>query len=226
MSLNRHSLATVAFFAALFATGAHAQDTGDAAQEDADATTNAEGTAESAGSEAGEATAAEDGAAEPLAGDPGQQENIEIDIEVVGDWEVRCAKGTEECFMFQAVFDPQNNPVAEVNMVKLSDEEDAAAGVTVLTPLGTLLPAGLVVQIDEGEARQYPYSWCTAVGCLARYGLTDQSVNAMKRGRVANIRLTSFVAPEQPITLGMSLTGFTDAYNSLKPVGPAPAPAQ
>ena len=48
------------------------------------------------------------------------------------------------------------------------------AGVTVVTPLGTLLTAGVVVQVDTGEQRQYPFAWCSQVGCFARFGLASR----------------------------------------------------
>jgi invasion protein IalB len=85
----------------------------------------------------------------------------------------------------------------------------------VVTPLGTLLPAGLVMQIDNGERRQYPFSWCSQVGCFARFGLNDASINSMKRGKAGKVALVSVGAPEAPVTLDISLSGFTAAYDSL-----------
>ncbi len=166
--------------------------------------------------------------AETAAGDPAEPEVLEIVKEVFGDWEVRCSPNGADCFMYQLALDQQNNPVAEVSMIKLPDGNEAAAGVTMVTPLGTLLPAGVVLQIDEGEMRQYPFNWCSQVGCFARFGLTDQSVNAMKRGRAAKVTLVSFVAPDRPVTLELSLTGFTDGFNSLEPttLGGGPEPQQ
>ena len=120
----------------------------------------------------------------------------------------------------------EENPVAEVSILKLPEEAEADAGVTVVTPLGTLLPQGVVVQIDTGEQRQYPFAWCSQVGCFARFGLARPSIDAMKRGKAGKLTLHAVAAPEQPVTLALSLTGFTAAYDSLAvPTVPAAAAA-
>jgi invasion protein IalB len=193
----------------------------DAPAAEAPAETPAEGTP----------AAAPEGAAAAPTGQPAQPEVMEIVRDTFGQWQVRCAPDGGDCFMYQLALDAGDNPVAEVSILKLPEEADAVAGVTVVTPLGTLLTNGVVMQIDSGEARQYPFAWCSQVGCFARFGLDQVAVDVMKRGRGGKITLLSVGAPESPVTLDLSLTGFTDAYNSLEvPVPPAagstaPAPA-
>jgi invasion protein IalB len=159
------------------------------------------------------------------AAQPQQPEVMEVVKDTFGDWQVRCAPDGEECFMYQLALDAQKNPVAEVSILKLPASEEADAGVTVVTPLGTLLTNGVILQIDGGETRQYPFGWCSRVGCFARFGLAPASVDGMKRGKAGKITLLSVNAPQTPVTLDLSLTGFTDAYNSLA-LPPDPAPAQ
>ena len=82
-----------------------------------------------------------------------------------------------------------------------------------------------MLQIDGGERRQYPFAWCSQVGCFARFGLDAPSLAGMKRGKAGKITLVSVGQPEAPVTLDLSLTGFTAAYDSLEvPAAPA-APA-
>ena len=51
----------------------------------------------------------------------------------------------------------------------------------------------------------------------------------MKRGKAGKLTLHAVAAPEQPVTLALSLTGFTAAYDSLEiptvPAAAAPAAA-
>ena len=79
------------------------------------------------------------GGGDPGAGDPAQPEVMEIVRDTFGDWQVRCAPDGNECFMYQLAVDAEKNPVAEVSILKLPDAAEADAGVTVVTPLGTLL---------------------------------------------------------------------------------------
>lgn len=205
---------------ALAGTAALAQETGtsgDAAAEPAQAP---ETEAPAAEAPAAEAPAAEAAPAAPAGGEPAAAPTEEI-LEVVkathGDWEVRCAPEGADCFMYQLAMDSENNPVAEFSLVRLAEGAGAAAGATVVSPLGTLLPAGVELQIDDGEARRYPFTWCSQVGCFARFGVDDAAITAMKAGTVAKAVLVSVAAPDRPLLLEVSLTGFTAAYDSLEP---------
>ena len=104
-------------------------------------TAPAEGTAPAAGTVPASEPAA-NGAAAPGAngaGNPAKPEVMEIVRDTFGDWQVRCAPDGKECFMYQLALDQEKNPVAEVSILKLPEQAEAAAGVTVVTPLGTLL---------------------------------------------------------------------------------------
>jgi invasion protein IalB len=219
---------------------------GPLAAQEAPAAPAAEPTAPAAGAPAAPAPA--EGEPAPAAGaptsapeatpaTPEQPKVMEIVKDTFGDWQVRCAPEGDECFMYQLALDAQKNPVAEVSLLKLPEAAEADAGVTVVTPLGTLLTNGLVLQIDGGETRQYPFAWCSQVGCFSRFGLAKPALDAMKRGKAGKISLVSVGAPQTPVVLALSLTGFTDAWNSLAlppnppgapaaPAAAAPAPAQ
>jgi invasion protein IalB len=141
---------------------------------------------------------------------------IEIVRDTFQDWEVRCSADGDDCFVYQIAHDENDNPVAEFSLVALEGAGEAVAGATVVTPLGTLLPAGLVMQIDGGEARQYPFTFCSPVGCFAQLALTEAMVASMRRGRIARLLVTSVGQPNDPVELDVSLLGFTAAYNSLR----------
>jgi invasion protein IalB len=235
----RHRLIAAAVAAALAAPVAAQQATPPAADAPAAETpaaptpeAPAEGAAapEAAAPAEGEAAAPAEGEAAATPATPGQQEVMEVIRDTFGDWQVRCAPEGDECFIYQLALDNEKNPVAEVSILKLPEEAEADAGVTVVTPLGTLLPQGVVVQIDSGEQRSYPFAWCSQVGCFARFGLARPSIDAMKRGNAGKLTLHAVAAPEQPVTLALSLTGFTAAYDALTvptvpSPGEAPAPA-
>lgn len=138
--------------------------------------------------------------------------------ETHGDWEMRCLRAEEgqpeECRLYQLLRD-QESPVAEFSLQVLPEGGKAVAGVEFATPLGTLLTANVVMRIDGGNAKQYPYSWCDQLGCYSRFGLTAGEIDAMKKGAVGNMRIVSIASRDKPIELGLSLTGFTAAFNAL-----------
>jgi invasion protein IalB len=196
----------------------------EAAAEPPAADDEAPAAADEAPAAADEAPAAAD-EVPPAAGEeavaPGPQlptpEVYEIVRETFQDWEVRCAPDGDDCFVYQLALDEDENPVAEFSLVRLPAGSEAVAGATVVTPLGTLLPAGLVMQVNDGEARQYPFTFCSQVGCFAQLALTQETISSLQRGRVARLTLASVAAPSEPVELELSLMGFTAAYNSIQP---------
>jgi invasion protein IalB len=141
--------------------------------------------------------------------------------EVMSDWEVRCIKGPdpekENCRLYQLLKDADGNSVAEINLVDLPKGGQAAAGVTFVTPIGTLLTAQVAFRVDAGPAKRYPYSWCDRSGCFARFGLTSKEVTNLQKGAQASIVIVSVGAPDKPINLTLSLTGFTAAWKAVAP---------
>ena len=89
------------------------------------------------------------------------------------------------------------------------------AGATIVAPLGTLLTRGVVFAIDDADATQYPFSWCTRPGCFSRFGLTDLLVANMKAGTDVNITLFLVGDAQQPVAISASLKGFTAAFDAL-----------
>ena len=84
-----------------------------------------------------------------------------------------------------------------------------------IVPLGTLLTEKLTIQVDSAQAKRYDLSFCVQIGCYARVGFTEAEVNAFRRGQVARVTITPFQAPDQRVTVNMSLAGFTAAYDQI-----------
>ncbi|GHA42402.1 hypothetical protein GCM10008927_03580 [Amylibacter ulvae] len=153
----------------------------------------------------------------PTDGEP--QVGQEFVRETHGDWQVRCIKGdeTDACSLYQLLNDSDGNSVAEFNVVALPKGSQAVAGVTFITPLGTLLPSGAKMRIDSGKVRSYEFSWCEKSGCISRFGLPNSEMNALKKGANAVMTITSVGAPDKPIPLAVSLSGITAAWDAIAP---------
>jgi len=135
-----------------------------------------------------------------------------------GDWEMVCVRIPDEedpCQMYQLLRDGEGNATAEISMFPLPAGQDAVAGATILTPLETLLTAQLVMQVDSDTAKHYPFTFCTAIGCIARVGFTEEEIAAFRRGATATWTLVPVAAPDQTVDLNMSLIGFTAAFTEL-----------
>ncbi|MCL4188624.1 MAG: invasion associated locus B family protein [Rhodobacteraceae bacterium] len=141
-----------------------------------------------------------------------------------GDWQLVCLRteeGDDPCELQQLLSDAEGNPVARVNLFPLPAGRQAAAGATIVTPLETLLTEQITIRVDTGQAKRYPFTWCAPVGCIARVGFTAAEIEAFRRGRAASVTIVAVAAPDQPVTLTMSLAGFTAGYDALRATLPA-----
>ncbi|SNR40006.1 invasion associated locus B family protein [Puniceibacterium sediminis] len=135
-----------------------------------------------------------------------------------GAWDVQCLRvetGEEPCQMYQLLKDAQGSNVAEVSLFKVAGGGQVVAGATFVAPLETLLTQKLTIAVDTGPAKRYDFSFCTQVGCYARVGFTAAEVAAFKAGAEGKITIVPALAPDQKVTVTMSLNGFTAAYDQI-----------
>ncbi len=175
--------------------------------------------AQEAATETGTDSAATAQDASPAAGlDTGREVSAQPYIkEKHGDWSLRCfpnEAGDDPCQMYQLLTESQGNPVAEVMLYRLEGTGNVVAGVTIAVPLGTLLTEEIKLSVDDAKAKSYAFSYCTMGGCFSRIGLTGPEIEAMKKGVEAVIEIVPAQAPDQVVRIGVSLKGFTAAYEA------------
>lgn len=156
-------------------------------------------------------------AAPNQAPDPNAPEDVTT--ETIGDWQVQCASSGPEprpCRLYQLMKDDNGNPISEITLFSLPQPDgQAVAGATVIVPLETLLTAQLTVTVDGDNARRYPFAFCNQVGCISRIGLSQDDVDGYKSGDLGKLVIVPAVAPDQTVTVNMSLKGFTKAFDAL-----------
>jgi invasion protein IalB len=122
--------------------------------------------------------------------------------------------------MYQLLKDQNGGNVAEVSIFRVPNGGQVEAGGTFIVPLETLLTEKLNVRVDSGQAKRYDFSFCTTVGCYARVGFVAEDVAAFRRGNVANVTIVPALAPDQRVTVAMSLSGFTAAFDEITSLQP------
>jgi len=141
--------------------------------------------------------------------------------ETFTDWALQCIEvqdADDVCQMYQLLTDGSGASVAEVSIFKLANGGQAVAGGTFVVPLETLLTQKLTVAVDGGSAKRYDFSFCAPIGCYARVGFTADDIQRFRAGAVANITIVPALAPDQKVTVPMSLSGFTAAFDAVSAV--------
>ena len=138
-----------------------------------------------------------------------------------GDWNVRCITGNageiDKCEIQQLLFLDENTPVADISIFKLPAGERAVAAANVMVPLETLLTKKFRFAFSEKSVKEFPYSFCNRNGCLVRMGLLEEDIEAMKKGSISELSITHISSPKASINLSLSLTGFTAAFDTIRP---------
>lgn len=137
------------------------------------------------------------------------------------DWGTRCealpeGKG-QLCHIYQTVSvqdkdKTKEQPLLSVAVLYPPGKDGPVALFTV--PLGVLLPAGVGLQVDEGETTRFGYELCMPQGCRAGLELKPELVEALKKGKQAKVIVVD--AKRRSAGIPVSLQGFTAALDALK----------
>ena len=144
-----------------------------------------------------------------------------------GPWQLNCEQATgdrpETCQLYQLLKDTNGTAVAEISVVALPAGQDAVMGATIITPLETLLTENLTIAVDGAKAKRYPFTFCAAIGCVARVGFVAAEVDGFKKGSKATVSIVPVAAPDKKVSVDISLEGFTAGFDAVTAANAAPA---
>jgi invasion protein IalB len=135
------------------------------------------------------------------------------------DWTVRCGrqndKGPEVCEMQQQQTDKEGRTVMAVAVGKVPGSSDL--GLLIMVPLGVLLPAGVMLQIDSGAEMPLQVNRCERQGCRIELLLKSDLLTRLKSGSQAKVLFEVFDPQGERRRLGIpiSLLGFTAALEQV-----------
>lgn len=137
------------------------------------------------------------------------------ETQTFGDWTLACGNdpaNNKVCQLAQQAVDTQSNrPVVRLALTYRPGQQTPT--LLMVAPLGVLLPKQVQVQIDAGKTATLPFVTCTPGGCQTMVELNADTVQQMKGGTKFNI--TFFLPNEKPVTVPMSLSGFTAGMDAL-----------
>lgn len=127
-------------------------------------------------------------------------------------WFKACTKqaDVDMCNVQYRIVASTGQMIGSVNLMQLSGKVNQKV-IQITVPLGRLVPAGIQLQIDNSQPRKLDYKYCMPDACIAEAPLSDDLVNALKRGQ--QITATSVNFQNQPNPMPMTLAGFTAAFD-------------
>ena len=143
---------------------------------------------------------------------------VQPELTVFTDWTLVCVPqddGEKTCNIRQIVLNAQGEQASFVEVFKVTDNPNFSSGAVIVMPLGVSLDDGLELQVDSALPRRYSFQYCAETGCFSRIGFTDNELQRMMRGAIMKMTVYSVFSGPGLVELEVSLSGFTDAYNSL-----------
>jgi len=133
------------------------------------------------------------------------------------DWVVNCAETGEakNCAMSQTLRDAKTKQV--VLTVFVARSKDGKNVVTVRTPVGVLLTAGLGLAIEGGPETTAQYRFCGPRACHAQFEVEGPVLDAFRQQ--ATFTATFSRLDGQRLSVAGSLKGFSGAFDFLAAQG-------
>lgn len=136
--------------------------------------------------------------------------------EKFGDWALACRvggdKGPERCVLAQNIVIKQSSKrVLNISIARPAPDRPYIAAVT--APLGILLAAGLVLQVDEKELVRFPLQICNVNGCQGQFPITDEIRRTIAEGSAGKVVIRQ--PNGQPLGIQFSLKGFGEGMQAL-----------
>lgn len=130
-------------------------------------------------------------------------------------WRVECGSDGEvlNCSAIQeATRANERRPFAAVAVRK--DPDNKTFSMLIQVPLGVNLLEPMQFRVDNGPTEKRPFETCTSAGCFASLRVGTELMAAMRRGAVLKLMVED--AGKRPITVDVSLTGFSQAVDKTR----------
>jgi len=146
-----------------------------------------------------------------------KQEAPKPEIKNFGSWSTRCDNGqrtAETCHAFVDVRigEDKKQRILYVG-VGYNPGEKGHLFMFSMTPLGSVLPAGVQYELDGKEMAKSGYAYCLPTGCQTEHKLSDEDVKGLKAGK--EIKVSFVLLGKGPVSVPVKLDGFTAATKDL-----------
>lgn len=168
---------------------------------------------------AGGAAPAQDSNADPALEPQAERPQAEV-RERNQDWIVRCQPAPEDAFgagefceMYQQVSEQENDQTVLEAVIGFPPDSERPVALFNL-PLGMLLPPGVAMSIDGGEAERFAVQICLQAGCRTSIELGDELLSQMRSGERATLTIAD--PQNREVEIPLSLLGFSASLDTLR----------
>ena len=147
-----------------------------------------------------------------------KEENKDIQM-FVGQWLTNCSSQSKDaekiCTLERSIFADQNQRSKLASVIFQTSSKRNSTQFTLLSPLGTLIQAGVKIGFDEKllNEKAYAFNLCQQVGCITSFPVDKNVLDRFKKGK--NLDLEYISPTNQKIQIKFNLDGFTKAFDKI-----------
>tara|TARA_B100000575_G_C22878445_1_gene512036 strand:- start:2 stop:535 length:534 start_codon:yes stop_codon:yes gene_type:complete len=135
---------------------------------------------------------------------------------IFDDWQKVCDNESGNCNIFTFGYDSKGEKRARVTISPSSSEVNKKiAEMTILSPLYSYLPHGIITIVQDNEPIRHEFAFCAKEGCINFIPLMQQDVNMLKKEWNLSLVFQDYRYPSEKVFLDVSLVGFKKAFETL-----------
>lgn len=132
-------------------------------------------------------------------------------------WRSHCASAARgsapDCSIAQTAFLTQTGQMLASVSVRLPPNSKQPV-MMIQVPVGLFLPAGIVIQVDNGQVETLVIQTCDLKGCYAGTGISEELMAALTKGK--RFAVTFQNLSRQNVTVPLTLAQFAETYKQIQ----------
>ena len=148
-----------------------------------------------------------------------QKNNSESLKIFTGEWKNKCFKSDENikkyCLLERGMFLDKKFKKRLVTLMLRTNKNSKDVLLTIISPLGTLIPRGVGISLDSKKLNDNPYgfNYCKKNGCFTNIIIKKEKIELLKKSKALNLEYT--LENQQTLNINISLKEFSLAFDKI-----------
>ncbi len=149
-------------------------------------------------------------------GEKNNQENLKI---FTGEWKSKCFEKKDNinkyCLLERGMFLDEKLKKRLVTILIRTNESSKDVLLTIISPLGTLIPRGVGISLDDKKLNKkaYGFNYCKQSGCFTNIIIKEKEIELFKKSNALKLEYT--LENQQNINIDISLKKFSTAFDKI-----------
>tara|TARA_A100001011_G_C13794338_1_gene628365 strand:- start:115 stop:585 length:471 start_codon:yes stop_codon:yes gene_type:complete len=144
------------------------------------------------------------------------KQNLKI---FAGEWKNKCFEKDnnikKHCLLERAMFLDEKLKKRLVTILLRTNENTKDVFLTIISPLGTLIPKGVGISFDNKKLNEkaFGFNYCKQNGCFTNIIIKEKELELFKKSKALKLEYT--LENQQSLSIDINLNEFSEAFNKI-----------